>query len=758
MKHPANCACKCSKTTCTKWTLYKAYSSYDQPVNYQNKTSGTTYSETTFGPNDRILHDAEFCRQTLNFAYDEDTFEQSVSIFTPPHIDCGSTDPEAAQRRVIPALEGWNSAGNPIGLNAVSMHKVIKLKKGQRIRVRLVTDTVACPYNYISEDLHWLFSNTYDPDGTYTRPAGQYIGYFPYGAGQKYGPVVTVTPAKPAVWDAKKPCSILRYPINQEKWYAAGVWPYDDTDPWTNYAGAAIPDGNTYNDINRSEPTRTYGYIEEFYSPITCYMPTATAGIPPEIHPSAPNADKHPAVYTAHPRFGLGGPSVSTNFGLWVPDWVKVDGIWEKPEPGQQTDATANFMDSNLQNWFSCQYMPFPAGNIWEDIDTLYGDAQSSAAYRRSLFSAPETIMVQPDETNPSGVPVTEAPFKTYMLLCPSISRGFTQETGGPKTQLRPDYPTDTGYVEAQRVAWENLFENVTFHELELPEHMIRSTARPRTVIPDWLGRKLYAVSYIPEFPDDHAGMTGKQNGCFNPGICDIEMVIDIDKTGPWVLHIGDTSSVLTHDGATTVVTFTIEEPDPDNEGEWIAFDARNACKPDATPDHTGWMELNYYDPTSATYLGPFFVWGIGSYGLRNVRVDQSVPCTEPAGNNVTGKYVSYLIQDGTLYDAAYDFGKVLIDGDHFTEFRTQSQYYEDAWSIIPNYVLNQYYNHTRDAYCCGYAETKYPLISSSCHHHHNWNEIQALITYSNGLVAYKHRTLYTQSATPDNFKWILPW
>jgi hypothetical protein len=750
MKHPANCDCKCAQTACTKWVLHYPLDSQNDPVVFQNREPNGVYdhSNNIYGPGDRILHDAEFCRTTIDFAYDEDTFEQIVSIQVPPHIDCGSADTSACRRRVIETEHGWDAveAG---GFSAAGTSKVIKLRKGQRVRVRLVTDSVIDSVNTPKTELFWNHSSSYTAGVYRIIPS----------TSTRCTPIVTVAPAQSDVWDERKICKITTHPLEQEEWYEAGVWPYTNVPDWTAYNGDAIPDGSGFNQINRSQPTRTYGMVRSFYSPNTCYMP-AEAGVPPEVHPAAPIVDMHPTMYTANPRPQAFNNLMPVQY-LYTPPWTLSGGVYSPPDPGASTDSTTVAGEYTLQNWFLSKYMTWPLTAVWVDLDTTFPSGSDDARYRASFFSAPESFQVQPDDTNPTGVPITEAPFKTYMLCVPSISRGWSTGPDGSRNLLRPDYPTDTGYVADQIAGWEALFENVTIHSLELPEYPMRSTARPRTVRTDGVYARPYTLEYTPSSPTDYTGMDGLQNGCVNQGVCDIEMVVEIDKTGPWVFCIVDPGNSLTYSGSTSVITFVIEEPDPDNEGEWIAFDAREACDPEPTPDHTGWVNPHTYITAIGWYYGgPFYVYGVASFGVRNVRVDQAKPCDRADINappTTTGKYVSYLIQDDNLYDVLLANGSMITAGDTFTDFRTQSAYYTSAWAVIPEYVLNQYYNKTRLSLCCGYDTVSLPLLTSSCHHHNNWADIQGL-TLLNSQNFYQYRKVY-QSGTPNPaLNWILPW
>jgi hypothetical protein len=324
---------------------------------------------------------------------------------------------------------------------------------------------------------------------------------------------------------------------------------------------------------------------------------------------------------------------------------------------------------------------------------------------------------------------------------------------------LRPTSPTDTDWVAEQVAGWEAHFENVTIHEITLPEYPMVSTARGRTVVD--LPQN-YRLEYTPDPPGDYCGTGGKQNGCVAPGVCDIEMVVEIEKTGPWVFAFADAGNPMTRDGSTSVITFVVEEvADKEDESDpdvWEAIDLRTACKPNDTPDLTGWTTggAGWSFPQMVPYQEP----QLNNFGAVPKRVDQSPFRCNSKNPSFTAAQtkVSYLQNEAPAVITYWMTGApwaAIRDGATFTAFRTSSEM-EEPWDKVKAHVINKYNAEIRGRRCCGYGEVRWPLVRSSCHHNNNWEQ---LWVHDPVRIQWNTRTVAgnAMAFTPTR-EWLLPW
>ena len=759
-----DCDCHCGGTVCTKWVMGALYNPIGL-MGLANDANTSSCPGINNGPAGRIMHDAQYCRSKVEFDYDIATHELIVTTHTPPHIDCFDAygyDPspvDTCQRRIQDFTIGWQN-GKPRGLTAVNAGKVVKLHAGQRVRVRMVTDVVMGGENTFPGDLFW------------TRLSGSGREWHDAGAFSvmRHGPAATVVPAMESVWK-EKACGLLPSTW-KEHWYHAGVWPYDPPlAPWTY-----LP-GSTSGLLDTTKPTFTYG-IRSFDGKGYKCMMEAPAMTPPPEHPTAPLGDKYPAVYTFFDNGAEYSVQDYTLDGSSNSLWHQESSVWVKNTPGSALNAAYNFTKYRymlgLPNWFARKYTYWPGTRWCKEADFPLSNTTAQAMWRANYFSNPSAYQAQiiPDEPtaeNPTPAPPTPVegpPFKTFNLIVPRISRGretaseyYTTTPFFRSKPLRPTSPTDTSWVAEQAAGWEAHFENVTIHEMTLPAYPMVSTARARDVVNL---TQSYRLEYTPSPAGDYCGNSGKQNGCVAPGLLDIEMVVEIDKTGPWVFAFADSGNPLTRDGSTSVITFIVEElapkEAPGDPDVWEPVDLRVACKPNDTPDHTGWTSggPGWNWSSMAPYQQPLH----NNFGLAPKRVNQSpYRCSSKnpqlsAGNTK----VSYIMNEApTLisYWMASPVWASIRNGATFTAYRNSSTMAE-PWSIIPSHVINAYNAEVQGMRCCGYGEVRWPLVKSSCHHNRNWD---SLWVYDPVRVQWRERTVAGNAmAFTPTAEWVLPW
>lgn len=759
-----DCDCHCGGTVCTKWIMGPQTDAIGF-MGGANDANGSPCPGIIRGPASRILADAQNCRAKVEFDYDIETHELVVTTYTPPIIDCFDTygydpaPPDTCQRRVRDYAMGWQD-GKPRGLTAVNAVKVIKLKAGQRVRVRMVTDVVMGGENTFPGDLFWL---ALSGSGREWLDANQF-------AVLRHGPAVAVMPAQESVWK-EKACALL--PATwKERWYEAGVWPYDPPlPPWTY-----LP-GSTSGVLDTTKPTFTYGQRAFDGKGYTCFM-EAPPNTPPAEHPTASLGNKHPAVYACVDS-GVEYSVVDyTLDGYANALWHQESSVWVKNAPGSALNYAYSLTPytylRGMPNWFASKHTYWPGTRWCKEADFPLSNSTAQQMWRANYFSNPSAYQAQttPDEPtaeNPSPAiptPVTGPPFKTFNLIVPRISRGretaseyYTTTPFSRSKTLRPTSPTDTAWVAEQVAGWEAHFENVTIHEITLPEYPMVSTARARTVVNL---TQSYRLEYTPDPAGDYCGTGGKQNGCVAPGVCDMEMVVDVEKTGPWVFAFADSGNPMTRDGSTSVITFVVEQvADKENETDpdvWETVDLRNACKPNETPDLTGWTTGGAGWPFPQ--MVPYQATPFNNFGIAPKRVNQSpYRCSSTNPNfSVANTKVSYIMNESppaVAYWMANASWAAIRNGATFTAFRSSSEM-AVPWVKIPSHVINKYNAEVNGRRCCGYGEVRWPLVKSSCHHNNNW---ESLWVYDPVRIQWYPRNV---SGNATGFiptrEWLLPW
>ena len=769
-----DCDCHCGGTVCTKWFVGQHNGGYnDMPaislLGQLQDTGGGSGPNCGGGPPDRILHDSQYCRTNLEFAYDTDTHEMLITSTVPPHVDCQAGaypyggDTSMCKRRIKHSSFGAGMGYELSGLNAVLATRVIRLQAGWRVRARLVTDSVSGHCNTPQSLLHYLHTASGNGEYWHTTETGS-------GGPVRYSPRMIVVPATEKVWKSKA-CQLMgKQAVPQ--WYPAGHWPYAPTPPWTGY----MP-GSTIGDIDTNKPTAAYNLTAYNGKARHCFMPATAPLTPPEPHPTAPLADKHPAVY----------PYLASYSGYWVGHgfWESGgDNYWETP-PGAASDESLKVKKApgslladkyryvaGMPNWFAVKHAMWPLVE-WHDQEFYNsGTIHDLADWHKSIWSNPDAWQAQtePDAVEegappaPTPEPITGPPRRCYQLIVPVLGRGrmvankYRPEAGQPNyagALIHPQLPTDTAYVAAQKAGLEAYFENLTIHELTLPEFPVTSTGRPYIVETNTGPGYAWRLKYTPTTPTDKCGLTGVQNGCTAYGMCDMEMEVLIEKTGPWVLGFSDASSPLTKDGSTTVGSFIVEKLAPkENEGDpdvWEAVDLRTACKPNDTPDLNGWAIA----PDAYADSRPFnsIIRDLHRF-VPPKRVDKGGKCKGFEFNDIGVSHLGQQAEPLYGFWAASSTTNIIRNGATFTNFKNANS---AMWAAIPQLVVYLYdYRYGREPICCGYDSLKWPFVPSGCHHNHNWAD---LWTYDTRGQAVMRNTNHGADTHPlGDRSWRLPW
>lgn len=771
-----DCDCHCGGTVCTKWFVGFHSGGYQDVdaiglLGQLADTGGGSGPNCGGGPPDRILHDSQYCRVKLEFAYDTDTHEMLITSSVPPHVDCqagyaydGGAD--MCKRRVLFGRAGFGSTigeGVSAGITSASAARVIRLQAGWRVRARLVTDSVSGYKNTPPGMLHYL--HTQSGNGFYWHQEEDSSSTL------RFTPRMFVVPAQESVWKSK-PCQLLGTQTTP-KWYPAGEWPYAPTPPWTGY----LP-GSTIGDINTSKATAAYNLRLYNGKARQCFMPATAPNTPPEPHPTAPLGDKHPAIYGYLHQSGYYG----------IPHGFRHSGgnLWERPEgagtlesdkvkkaPGSMLSDKYRYYPG-MPNWFAVKHSQWPM-DVWREQPFFDSGFPTTDLldWHSSVWSNVDAWQAQtepaPVEEGEPPAPepdaVTTPPRRCFQLQVPMLERGrigankYRADVANPNyssAAIHPQTVTDTAWVAAQKAGWEAHFENLTIHELTLPDYPTTSTGRPYVVETNTGPGFRWRLKYTPTTPTDKCGLTGKQNGCTKPGMCDMEMVVMIEKTGPWVLGFNDASSPVTTDGTTTVGSFIVEklapkesESDPD---VWEAVDLRTACKPNDTPDLNGWV---IEGTTAQSAARPFasIIRDLHRF-VPPKRVDKGGKCKGYLFNDVG---VSHLGQQNEPLFSFWSSSaplNVIRGGATFNKFKTDNS---EMWAAIPQLVVYAYEEiYNRQAVCCGYGEIKWPLVQSSCHHNYNWANIWTYDT--RGLVVRRDTNHGADTHPLGNRAWTLPW
>lgn len=720
----ASCDCGCGGSVCTKW-LVDAGATY---VGNTLQAYGIQVDYVSgFGPTSRMEADFRGCRSILDFAVDEDTKALVVTSFIPPHIDCISRaigEPYATpcQRRVLDRESV--GGGGQYNKYMVQATKVIRVTAGQRIKVNMVTDSICGAYNTLSGD---LFSASCPETG------GAYFDHF--------FPSVIVAPASKRVWDTK-PC-LLQGGRQKNDYYRE--WPWPDVPQVSSDAGHHPMD---------QLPLRGYNTTVYDGRARVCSVAAVEEGVRPEDHPPAPAADQYPSIYVP---WGYSDYFGSSSIGINV-IMIRYGNVMEAPAytapkaMGANTELRAgsttytSFVEY-MPGWYATQTYPWlfsPYTELAYCINPLFPGSEY-ATFASSPWANPmayQCIYLETPEGEDSIPTPPEKP-TAFVLSVPSLRRGTPVDPGHSNAAggLRPDYPTDHDYVAFQVEKWNAFYSNVTINEMTLPDYTCVTPQRPRIITNTT--PKGVNVRW-----DSHAetALDGAQNGCTEPGLCDITMTVDVTHTGAWVLHFKGSGSPLTADGSTTVVYITVEEPDPDIEGEWLPVDLTECCGAGTTPDHSGWAvvsgDLPYeFGGSNISYPERY------TTAYKNDKVQ---PCLDDLGFMVVGFELTDYVH--SFLAALAPFASIR-DGAFMAEWA--ATFPDDIWAAMPAYVWGEYsYNYSRYV-CCGYGELVYPLVGAGCHPTLNIDSVY-LDGETGGKI--KRQSTYGANSTHPPSPWLLDW
>ena len=719
-----SCDCGCGGTVCTRWLVGGALNNKLERYQVHALTEGA------YGPPERMAADFMTCRSTIDFAVDPETKALILTNYVPPHIDCGAGPGGGVvpcQRRVVP---GEGTGMSQHNRSSISAAKVVKLSAGQRVIVNMVTDSVSNVFNTLAGDLFL--------QSTSTVPIAPI--HF-----EHFHPAISVMPVSDYV-GGLTPCK-LRGGYQKNDWY--DYWPWPDIEPVASTADRTPLDTTNL---------RTYNQAWFDGKAHQCSIEAVAEGVRPEDLTEGGDKEIYPAIYNPlGTQAAYSNPHLNVLFVGWsqgllrsgAPSYETLD------PPGSQTQVRADpaftsYYDG-VPGWYMTKVFPWPA-QPYVELD-FYSPSGAQAPYNFAFnfWSNPDAFqciwVTPPEEGGGIPEPVTT---KTAMTLSVPFVRRFGVSTGiinNGGRDLKPTSPTDVDAVQWQVDKLNEFWDNVVINEFQLPEFPVTATVRPR-VIEDiispsggWRIKWLWSPS---------TELEGPQNGCTAPGLCDITMTVDVERGGAWVIDFEGNGSPLTANGSTTVVTIRVEEPDPDNEGEWLPVDLEHCCGEGATPDHSGWVVGSGDDrPYEVTAFAISFPLPYTN-AFKN---EHSTPCYEGGGPNGEG-----YMQIGN--EPVYSFGSTFDYVQALPGFQTlkDSPYlatwvsdYPEAWAAMPMYVYGEYgYHHTRFR-CCGYGEVQYPLVAAGCHPTYNINEVY-------GMSETKGRVKRLSNYGQLSYDWFLPW